>query len=223
MPLTDAEHQQIRQLIEAEGGDANPSGWFEPLYTQAQGNPDRVPWANLQPHPYFMAWLDQAGLAGNNCTALVIGCGLGDDAEALADLGFQVTAFDISPTAIAWCQRRFPESAVTYVVADLFELDPTWHHHFDLVYECRNIQALPLSVRTEAITAIAPLVATGGTLLVLTNHRETEAPPEGPPWPLSDQELAQFQTLGFEEIRRDLCFNPDQDAMAKLRVEYRWP
>ncbi|MCC5670705.1 class I SAM-dependent methyltransferase [Nostoc sp. CHAB 5784] len=38
--------------------------------------------------------------------ALVIGCGLGDDAEAIASLGFEVTAFDISPTAIAWCQER---------------------------------------------------------------------------------------------------------------------
>ncbi|MDZ7952448.1 hypothetical protein [Nostoc sp. DedQUE09] len=33
--------------------------------------------------------------------ALVIGCGLGDDAEALAHLGFEVTTFDISPTAMS--------------------------------------------------------------------------------------------------------------------------
>ena len=50
--------------------------------------------------------------------ALIIGCGLGDDAEALAKLGFEVTAFDISTSAIAWCQQRFPDSTVNYLVAD---------------------------------------------------------------------------------------------------------
>lgn len=38
--------------------------------------------------------------------AVVIGCGLGDDAEYLASMGYEVTAFDISPTAIAMCHTR---------------------------------------------------------------------------------------------------------------------
>ena len=222
MPLSEQEQQHIRQLITSEGGESNPSGWFEPLYTQAQGNPDHVPWANLHPHPYLMDWLDHHLPAGQDRTALVIGCGLGDDAEVLADRGFQVTAFDISPTAITWCQQRFPQSTVTYTVADLFQLDPTWQHQFDLVFECRNIQALPLSVRPQVTAAITPLVAKKGTLLVLTNYRDTEAEPEGPPWPLSDQELFHFQVLGMREVRRDQLFNPELDTMAKLRVEYHW-
>jgi SAM-dependent methyltransferase len=222
MPLSDSEQQQIRQLIAAVGGEANPSGWFESLYTQAQGNPDRIPWAYLHPHPYLIDWLDHCLPPGQDRTALVIGCGLGDDAETLAERGFHVTAFDISPTAIAWCQQRFPQSTVTYTVADLFQLDPTWRRHFDLVFECRTIQALPLSVRRDAIAAITPLVSQTGTLLVLTNYRETEAPPDGPPWPLSDQELAYFQQMGLQEVRRDHCFNPEQDTMIKLRVEYGW-
>nr|WP_308737866.1 MULTISPECIES: class I SAM-dependent methyltransferase [unclassified Nostoc] len=97
--------------------------------------------------------------------ALVIGCGLGDDAEALANLGFEVTAFDISPTAVAWCQQRFPDSTVSYIVADLLAIPPQWHQAFDKVFECRNIQALPLNVRSWVISSVASLVAPGGTML----------------------------------------------------------
>ncbi|WP_313934260.1 MULTISPECIES: hypothetical protein [Nostocaceae] len=47
---------------------------------------------------------------------------MGDDAEAPAKLGFEVTAFDISPTAISWCQQWFPDSSVNYVILSDSEL-----------------------------------------------------------------------------------------------------
>ena len=53
--------------------------------------------------------------------ALTIGCGLGDDAEQLAEWGFSTTAFDVSETAIRACRRRFPDSRVQYVAADLLQ------------------------------------------------------------------------------------------------------
>jgi ubiquinone/menaquinone biosynthesis C-methylase UbiE len=135
--------------------------------------------------------------------------------------GFKVTAFDISPTAIAWCRKRFPDSPVTYVVADLLVVDPAWHRAFDLVVESRNIQALPLDVRSKVIEAIASLVAKEGTLLVVTRRRDTDTEPPGPPWPRSDQELAQFQALGFREIRRDTFFEGEDNAIEQVRIEYR--
>ena len=48
----------------------------------------------------------------NGKKALKIGCGLGDDAEYLTETGMEVTAFDISETAIRWCHERFPDSRV---------------------------------------------------------------------------------------------------------------
>ncbi|MGK7876746.1 MAG: class I SAM-dependent methyltransferase [Xenococcaceae cyanobacterium] len=213
--------QRKVKLLAAESlRQSDPSGWFEVLYTEANDNAEQVPWARLSIHPYLQDWLDCYTVSGDAPSALVIGCGLGDDAEALAQWGFKVTAFDISPTAIAWCQKRFPDSSVTYLVADLFALDPSWHRAFDFVFESRNIQALPLSVRPKAIKSIGQLVAVGGTLLVITRVRETEAEPDGPPWPLSDFELAQFQELGLKEIRRDTFFDGDNDSVKKLRIEY---
>ncbi|WP_313954954.1 class I SAM-dependent methyltransferase [Nostoc sp. FACHB-145] len=163
-----------------------PSAWFEVLYAQAQGDLTQIPWAKLSPHPYLQEWLAHHQPFALEQKALIIGCGLGDDAEALAKLGFNVTAFDISPTAISWCQQRFPDSSVNYVVADLFALPEQWHLGFDFVFECRNIQALPLNVRSAAISSVAPLVAPGGTLLLINRVREEEVEPSGPPWPLSE-------------------------------------
>ena len=124
------------------------------MYAEAEGDSSQVPWVKNSPHPYLQDWLENSIPQGKGCSALVIGCGLGDDAEALAELGYQVTAFDISPTAIAWCKERFPNSKVTYLVADLFNLPSAWKDNFDLVYECRNVQALPINIRGKVISAI---------------------------------------------------------------------
>jgi SAM-dependent methyltransferase len=199
----------------------NPSGWFEPLYAEAQGDTAKVPWAKNQAHPYLQQWLTTHPPQTEKKSALVIGCGLGDDAELLSSIGYQVTAFDISPTAIAWCHQRFPESTVNYLVKDLFDLDPTWQSKFDFVFECKTIQALPLSVRSLAIGKIAALVAPSGTLLVITRYRDADTIPDGPPWALSDVELSQFMELGLTEVRRDRFIEGEQTKIEQYRLEYR--
>ena len=211
--------QRVISLAQQAIHQQNPTAWFDILYDEANGDTAQIPWARLTIHPYLEEWLHQQAVAGKGKSALVIGCGLGDDAEALAKLGFEVTGFDISPTAIAWCQQRFPDSSVTYVVADLFALDAAWNGKFDLVIESRTIQALPLKVRKPAISSIANLVASQGTLLVITRYRDTEEEPDGPPWALSESELQQFQDLGLQEVRRDVFVREESDVR-ELRLEY---
>jgi SAM-dependent methyltransferase len=202
----------------------NPTGWFEPLYAEAKGDTAQVPWAKNQPHPFLQEWLsiDSPPAPGKTAgkLALVIGCGLGDDAELLASMGYQVTAFDISSTAIAWCHQRFPNSSVNYLVADLFNLNPQWQGKFDFIFECRTIQALPLNVRSQVISKIPPLVAPQGTLLVITRHRDANIIPDGPPWALSDVELAQFTELGLIEVKCDRFVEGEQTKIEQYRLEY---
>ncbi|GAA6620692.1 class I SAM-dependent methyltransferase [Scytonema sp. NUACC26] len=212
--------QKVKRLATQSLRQSDPDGWFEILYTEANGDSKQVPWAKMTPHPYLENWLQRQERQVNSRSALVIGCGLGDDAEALQKRGFKVTAFDISPTAIAWCQKRFPDSQVNYLVADLFALAPVWHGAFDFVFECRNIQALPLNVRSCAIESIGKLVAVGGTLLVITRVRDANVKVDGPPWPLSEEELAQFQELGFSEVRTQSFFDAENDSVRKLCIEY---
>jgi len=92
---------RIQQLTQEALQKAEPSAWFDVLYAEAQGDVTKVPWAKLAPHPYLQEWLAHHQPFALGQKALIIGCGLGDDAEALAKLGFDVTAFDISLTAIS--------------------------------------------------------------------------------------------------------------------------
>jgi 2-polyprenyl-3-methyl-5-hydroxy-6-metoxy-1,4-benzoquinol methylase len=100
--------------------------------------------------------------------------------KLLRTLGFKVTAFDISPTAIAWAKQRFPNSSVNYLVAELLALDSDWNGAFDLVFECQTIQSLPLNLREKVMSAIAPLLAPGGTLLLIARQRDFDAEPDAP-------------------------------------------
>lgn len=211
---------RVKTLASQSLRQSDPSGWFEILYSQANQDASQVPWAKLKIHPHLQDWLNKSSFTTSNKSALVVGCGLGDDAEALQNLGLQVTAFDISSTAINWCKQRFPESQVNYLVADLFNLPSEWDKSFDLVVEIRNIQALPLNVRTEAIKLVGKLVASNGTLIVITRFRDTDAEPEGPPWALSEKELARFQELGLKEMGRQVFLEGDDEEVTKLWIEY---
>src|SRR5688500_2878111 len=106
-------------------GDA--TGWFDALYKEAGGDNEKIPWADLEPNKFLRAWAEKTNLKGDNRKALVVGCGLGDDARFLHDLGFRVTAFDISPTAIEWARRLHIDTDIKFVTADLFDPPKEWH------------------------------------------------------------------------------------------------
>ncbi|GAA3453293.1 class I SAM-dependent methyltransferase [Dactylosporangium matsuzakiense] len=201
---------QARQLA----GDGRSTTWFETLYAQAEAGTATVPWADLEPNPLLTAWTGRAGVRGPG-RAAVVGCGYGDDAEHLAGLGFDVTAFDIAPTAVNAARRRFRNSAVTYATADLLDLPPAWRGAFDLVVEVYTVQVLQGTLRTEATAAVASLVAPGGTLLVLARARHDDEDPGRMPWPLTRAEIAGFAAGPLTEVRVDLV--PDGEEPPVLR------
>jgi SAM-dependent methyltransferase len=170
----------------------DPTGWLERLYQAAERGQATVPWADLRPNPHLLAWAARQQLGGAGQAALVVGCGLGDDAQALAGLGFAVTAFDIAATAIARCRARFAGSPVSYQVADLLVPPAHWRHAFAFVFEAYTLQVLVGDVRHRAISRLAELVAPGGRLLVVTRGRSELDPPGAMPWPLTPAELDQF-------------------------------
>ncbi|GCE07252.1 class I SAM-dependent methyltransferase [Dictyobacter aurantiacus] len=173
--------------------------WFEQVYTHANEDVNKVPWARRSNTPLLLSWLEGQRLRGSR--TLVVGCGLGDDAEALAEHGLEVTAFDVSPSAIAWCRQRFHSSTVDYQVADLFQLPAAFERGFDLVFEALTIQSMPPSMHADAMAAIAACVAPGGTLLIICFGRQPDEPTDGPPWPLTREELERFRHLGLQEVR----------------------
>ena len=185
--------------MHAEGG-GDELRIFDEIYTLARGNPDAVPWAALAPHPALVLWLDEQPPAQGQ-RALVVGCGLGDDAEELAARGYEVTAFDLSPTAIDWCRQRFPNSVVDYQVEDLFGLPTAWAGAFDLVVEIKTLQSLPPMSRNAATAALVATLHPGGWLFVHCLAGGDDDEPIGTrPWPVSEAELGAFVDAGLVEV-----------------------
>ena len=178
-----------------------PSDWFEPLYAGSNTNGEGVPWANMETHPSFVNWLTHNSLEGDGKLALVVGCGMGDDAIELESLGFQVTAFDVSETAIKYCNERFPQSKVDFVHADLLENQPQWQRKFDFVLEIFTVQALPPKYEKELIQKISNFVAPDGLLLVIAEvSGEERSFKNGPPWLLTTQHIDSFASCELRVV-----------------------
>lgn len=176
-----------------------PTEWFEPLYKNASIDGTGVPWANMKTQPYFEKWLLSNPINGQNKTALVVGCGMGDDAITLENLGFTVTAFDISQSAIDFCKKRFPETTVNFLKADLFDAPETWVNHFNFVLEIYTIQALPPKYEDEVISTLSSWIAPKGTLLVIAKVSDEQRNfQNGPPWLLNKNYIVKFEQHGLK-------------------------
>jgi SAM-dependent methyltransferase len=179
--------------------DADATGWFETLYVAAAAGRAEVPWDREAPQPLLVDWAAGRSFAGGR--ALVVGAGLGMDAEFVSSLGYDTVAFDISPTAIETVRNRFPDTRVDYRVADLLDPPAEWRGAFGFVFESLTAQSLPEPQRARAIRNVGPFVAPAGTLLVVAAARDDGEPADGPPWPLVRAEVEAFATDGLETVR----------------------
>lgn len=205
------------------GGDTRPAtAWFDMIYERASGDENAVPWfAGVR--PVFADWLRRQPRIDSAQRALVVGCGLGDDAEALASHGYAVTAFDVAPTAVAWCRQRFPQSTVHYVVADLFAAPVDWRQAFDFVLEIFTVQSLPIHLRERTVASLAGFVAPGGALLAIAVGCEDAVRGLGPPWPLHRAEMDLFVAAGLFEDHFETLDARRRDTFPKYRALYRRP
>jgi SAM-dependent methyltransferase len=197
------------------------TGWFEQLYAAGESGRTTMPFDRTEPHLLLVDWADNCQLAGQGRRAMVIGCGLGADAEYIAGHGFSTVAFDISDTAIRVAQRRHPASTVDYQVADLLNPPPQWERAFDLVIEIITVQALPDPPRHQAITNVSRLVGEDGTLLVIAaapadNHVSSELPP----WPLEEDEIAAFASDHLTPKSIEIVRRPDSPSLRYWSAEF---
>lgn len=212
---------RARELAEefAERGDV--VGWFDAFYQEAAGDNQQIPWADLEPNKFLRTWAEKNHLQGNGRKALVVGCGLGDDAKYLLDLGFDVTAFDISPTAIDWAKRIHAETNIEFEIADLFEPRGDWINAFDFVLEVYTIQPLPLEMRERVIDAIAAFVGDAGEVLVVTRGREDDEEPVELPWALSRKDLSRFEIHDLAQIDFQILQGDEEPPLPRFVVHYR--
>ena len=132
--------------------------------------------------------------------ALDLGCGEGGDALWLAERGWQVTAVDLSPTAL---DRGAAEAArrglvVDWQCVDLSERLPSGPYDLVSAQFLQSPVALP---RAEVLRRAAAEVATGGVLLVVGHA----APP---PWSQHQPDPALMPTAA--EVLTQLAL-PEQE------------
>jgi len=192
--------------------------FFENIYKQSQGDATNVPWAKMRTNTFLEEYLNMHLGEGK---AIVIGCGLGDDAAALEEAGFEVTAIDISPTAIAWCKDRYDYTDIDFKVQDIFTLPPEMLGQYDFIFESLTIQSLALEYRNKIIGAISSLLAPNGKLLAIANGKNEGEKHMGPPWPLERNELRLFENYDLKELEFSIFAEDSGLSSLKFRALYQ--
>jgi SAM-dependent methyltransferase len=216
---TEGERSRARALCAEHAARGDHLGWFETLYREAHDRGSVIPWADLIPNPHLVEWHQRGGIDLRGLQCLKVGCGLGDDAEYLASAGGEVVAFDIAPTAIDGCRRRFPQSSVRYLAIDLFDAPSSWGGCFDFVLESYTLQVLPPQARREALERISGWVAPGGVLLVICRARQANESRGEMPWPLVREELTVAEEMGLVEDSFEE-FDDRDEPVRRFRAEY---
>jgi len=189
------------------------SDWFDGLYKENKKNHENIPWARQAVNPLLQSYLDDEKV--HQGKALVIGCGLGDDAMALAEAGYEVTAIDVSQTALDLAQARFPDTNITFKKQDIFE----YASQFDFVFEAFTLQSLPVEFREKMVKAVVNTIAKGGKLLLVAHKREEIF--DGPPWPLTQEEVDLFKEEGLTELSHTLHTEESKISNTRFRVLYK--
>lgn len=202
---------------EAIGG-GEPTAWFDRLYAEGVAGQVSMPWDHDDPNAQLAAWAEETQPDGSGRTAVVVGCGLGGDAEFVASLGFETTGFDIAPAAIEEARRRHPGSRVDYRVVDLLALPDDLVEAFDLVVEIFTLQALPDPPRPDAARGVVRLVRPGGRLVAVAFRAPgPESSDQGPPFALGRDFM---ESLGSGTLELERLHEVDGP---RWLAEYRRP
>jgi SAM-dependent methyltransferase len=148
---------------------------------------DDASWDLYGPTPVFANLADDLSL-GNVC---IIGSGKGYDAVMFAGKGFNVTAIDFAPSAVAAVNHLAEKSSVTVKVLqeDIFNLPANYPEAFDYVIEQTCFCAIHPSRRQEYERMVHDILKPGGRIIGLWFPLDKELDEEGPAWGTTVEEV----------------------------------
>lgn len=128
---------------------------------------------------------------------LIPGCGNGHEAALLAQAGWDVTAIDFSPAAVASAQATIGAWGKHVIEADFFQYAPA--APLELIYERAFFCALPPRMREQIVARWAALLPMGAMLAGYFYFEESdEAGKKGPPFSIRKAEFLGLMAARFE-------------------------
>jgi len=128
-----------------------------------------TPWNRETPHPFLVKSMADASPEPGE-RALELGCGTGTNAVYLASLGWEVTALDMVPRALALARDKARRAGVDidFRRGDATRLDTTGvGEGFGLFVDVGCFHAIPAAQRDGYVEGVTRSAAPGATLLLI--------------------------------------------------------
>ena len=146
-------------------------------------------------------------------SVLIPGCGIGYEVAFLAEAGWDVTAIDFSPVAVAAARAALGPWAPRVVEGDFFSFQPA--RPPQLIYERAFLCALPPTMNEAIVRRWAALLLPGG---LLAGFFFFDDDPKGPPFGIARERLEALLEPDFVCLE-DL---PVDDSIAVFAGRERW-
>lgn len=170
----------------------------------------------------FMPW-DKGGVpaalrgfvtqAARSAVVLIPGCGTGYEVAYLSQAGWDVTAIDFSPAAVAAARAVLGQWAQRVEQADFFTFVP--QRPPDVIYERAFLCALPPRMHAAIAARWAALLPPGG---LLAGYFYFDDAPKGPPFGIAQDALEALLKPYFERIED----RPVADSIPAFVGRERW-
>lgn len=150
--------------------------------------------------------------------ALELGCGTGTNAIYLAEQGFDVTAIDLAPTALAIARDKAKKAGVSvrWLLGDVLN-PPSYLPKFDYVYDRGCYHGVRRTAAAEYIATLRRVTKPGSRVLILAGN--ANEPGTGGPPRVREEEIREdfsqdFHILRLEPTRFDTPSSDRQGALA---------
>lgn len=154
----------VAALTPARAPTPRPDASF---WDAVYGSGAALPWDTTEVDPDLAAALRQG-----RGRLLDLGCGLGTVAISAAQLGYEVTASDVSPVAIAQARHRAGAAPIAFVADDV--LASKLEGPFDVIVDRAVLHTLPVATHDRYLRQVTRLLKPGARLL-LKVHADPDA------------------------------------------------
>jgi SAM-dependent methyltransferase len=144
---------------------------------------------------------------------LIPGCGSAYELVLMLNAGWNATAIDFSPAAVAAARAVVGEQARQVVEADFFAWQPS--APLDLIYERAFLCAMPRTLWPQVVARWAQLLAPGA---MLAGYFFFDDNAKGPPFGISQEQLQQLLSPHFDCLMDEAV----SDSIPVFAGKERW-